>query len=958
MSSIRIKETPPTKAGLGTKLFRAGFILVVLLLALYFVVSSSWFLKSVVMPRVGAALNSKLIVGDITLRPFAELTIDQIKLTPNGAETLFTAKKITAKYSLLAIIRGNLKVDEVIVDSPVVTIVQNANGGSNLDALSAGNKSEAQPQPAAKSGGSAPRLNIKSVAVRNASFRQTKVGPNNEQTITEVANVNLNLSNLKNGEAGKLSLSAALALDQATAASVSVANLQALLNVEFAFNLLDDLKPGPTQGVVSFSVGRATGELAELGGLIAKLDCETTATEVKKLALKFNKGETALGEVRISGPFDTSKLEGRLKMEILAIDRRVLNLVGAASGIDFGSTAINGVTDISVTQGGRMISPVGRLDVTKLQVIQQGRTSPTLDFSCAYDLTFDRGGNSLLLKALNLSGAQNAAPVLKGALNSPMVIPFGDAVNAADGQLDLSWGELNLADWRGFMPDLDLGGAISGHAKVLSRSSGQQLIVEIENNVKSLHVKAGADPISVGSIAFKGDVAVIGKVKTVKGTLGVNELKLAAAGGAPLQVALGLDVGMTNQLVALRNCSLQLTPTARATNALTLSGQVDLTKPAAITGSLKLAADALDFTDYYDLFAGKPSAAKPAAPATSASNAPAKGANAEPDAVTLPLANFTAEASINRLYLHEIDAAKFQTTVLLDHSHVLLKPFQLSLNQAPVSASADLDLSKLGWKYDVAFSADGIPVEPLANTFSPTYRGQAKGTLLANASIKGAGVTGVNMRSNLIGKVDFSFTNANIQLAGPKLKAVLTPIALALNVPDILRSPLDYVTAGIVAGDGKITIANCILQSPTFQASSVGAIPIADVLNDSPLKQPVDVSLSRSVAKSIGYASASTEAAYVTLPNFVQLTGTLGNPEPKIDKTKLAGVAAVGIGSALLKNVGGDAGQKAGGALNTLGELLGGKPAATNAPAAGTNNVATNQPAKPNLFNTLRGLTK
>lgn len=953
MSTIRIKETPPAKASLATKLFRAGFILVVLILALYFVVSSSWFLKSVVIPRVGAALNSKLIVGDITLRPFAELTIDQIKLTPNGAETLFTAKKINAKYSLLAILRGNLTVEDVTVDSPIVTIVQHAKGGSNLDVLSAGEKSN--PQPAAKSSGSAPRLNIKSVAVRNAAFRQTKIGPNNEQTTTEIANVNLSLTNLKNGATGKLNLSAALALDQATAASVSVANLQALLNAEFAFNLLDDLKPGPTQGVVSFSVGRATGEFAELGGLIAKLDCETTATEVKKLSLKFNKGETALGEARISGPLDTAKLEGRLKLEILAIDRRVLNLVGAASGIDFGTTAINGVTDIAIAQGGRMISPVGRLDVTKLQVIQQGRTSPTLDFSCAYDLTFDRAGNSLLLKALTLSGAQNASPILKGTLNNPMVIPFGDAVNAADGQLDVSWGELNLADWRAFVPNLDLGGAISGHAKVLSRSSGKQLSVEVENNVKRLHLKAGADPISVGSIDFKGEVAIIGPVKTVKGALGVTELKLAAAGGTPLQVALGLDVAMTNQLLALRNCSLQLTPTARATNALTLSGQVDLTKSDAITGSLKLAADALDLSDYYDLFAGKSASDKPVAPAA---KAPGAATNAEPDAAMLPLANFTAEASINRLYLHEVEAEKFQTTVLLDRSHVLLKPFQLTLNQAPVAATADLDLSKPGWKYDVAFSADGIPIEPLANTFSPTYRGQAKGTLLASATLKGAGVTGVNLRSNLVGKVDFSFTNANIQLAGPKLKAVLTPIALALNTPDLLRSPLDYVTAGIVAGDGKISIANCILQSPTFQASSTGAIPIANVLNDSPLKQPVDISLSRSVAKSIGYANASTEAAYVTLPNFVQLTGTLGNPDAKIDKTKLAGMAAVGIGSALLKNVGGDAGQKAGGALNTLGELLGGKPATTNAPAAGTNTVATNQPAKPNLFNTLRGLTK
>src|SRR6185295_14639859 len=124
--------------------------------------------------------------------------------------------------------------------------------------------------------------------------------------------------------------------------------------------------------------------------------------------------------------------------------------------------------------------------------------------------------------------------------------------------------------------------------------------------------------------------------------------------------------------------------------------------------------------------------------------------------------------------------------------HVLLKPAQLTLNGAPVTATADIDLSVPGYKYDVTFSANGVPVEPMANSFSPTYRGQAKGNLIASAQIKGAGVTGVNLKKTLDGTVSFSFTNANIQIVGPKMKAVLTPIALVLGAPELLSSPMDY----------------------------------------------------------------------------------------------------------------------------------------------------------------------
>src|SRR4029077_2522820 len=128
-------------------------------------------------------------------------------------------------------------------------------------------------------------------------------------------------------------------------------------------------------------------------------------------------------------------------------------------------------------------------------------------------------------------------------------------------------------------------------------------------------------------------------------------------------------------------------------------------------------------------------------PSPSASSGPEQ----EPEGKPLPFRNFTAEVTIGRLYLHEVDITNFQTTTKLDGGHVVLNPFKLTLNGAPVNCTADLDLGVPGYKYDLAFGADRIPLAPLVNTFQPDRKGQIGGTLLAQAKLKGAGTTGASL---------------------------------------------------------------------------------------------------------------------------------------------------------------------------------------------------------------------
>jgi hypothetical protein len=129
---------------------------------------------------------------------------------------------------------------------------------------------------------------------------------------------------------------------------------------------------------------------------------------------------------------------------------------------------------------------------------------------------------------------------------------------------------------------------------------------------------------------------------------------------------------------------------------------------------------------------------------------------------------------------------------------------------------------------------------------------------------------------------------------------------------------------------------------------------MATPLTNSPLSLPIDIALERSVAKQANLipSDAPTNTAFVTLPNFVQVKGTLGSPKAETKKLAIAEMS--------LKSVAGlpqFVGTKAGNVLtNISGVLGGGGTAATNKLLQVTNSPAgTNVNKALELLDLLRG---
>ena len=975
MTDSTSQTRPPKRGGWKKKLLWLAVGLLLLLVGAFFLLTSATFVKGVVLPKVGAALNADLAVADLEVSPFSKVFMRDVKFTPKGATPLFTAQEVRLRYSLMAILGGKLTIEEFTVASPVVTVVVNADGTSNLDPLTqaqkAGGKAPAKPTTAKSS--AAPKLDITSVALKNATIRYTKNFKGGGHEVVELANANLTLSNLKNGATGKLELGAALTMDNT--APDNAGHLQAKLDGNFGIQLTADAKPASVVGRALFAVEQATGKMAELAALGAVMECETTPTEIKQLALRFTKSVAALGEVRVSGPFDVAKSEGRLKVEILALDRQVLNLAGAASGIDFGTTTINASSQIEITKGGSLIAAAGRLEVARFQVIKTGQTSPTLDLRADYGVTVDNTAESALVKSLNLTATQNSRPLLQSELTAPMTFAWGQTANAAgDAALNVTLTALNLADWRAFTGFTNAGVA-NGKIKLLSQAGGKQFTFDLDARVSELALALGENKLD--AVAVRGTAGAqlgAGDEMTAR-----TDLKVTADFSQPrttLETRWQLDATVAKQVAQLRQCRLTLTPTSRAKNELDLTGQVDSSKAGAITGNLKLTAESLDLTTYYDLFGGQSKPADTTSPATPAPSVPAADPTKEPDAIQLPFRDFTFALNIGRLYLREVDIANWQTTTKLDGGKILLKPCALTLNGAPISAGADLDVGVPGYRYDVNLSAQAIPLAPLVNSFQPQRKDQIHGQATATAQIKGAGVTGASLQKNLAGQYSLLATNLNLSVANVRSPIVKTVINVIVAIPGLLRdptaalgnllgkitgdtsaskggwadaltaSPIDVILASGVAGEGRITLDQAEIRSPAFQALAKGNVTLAPILDDSALHIPVNVTLSRALAAQAGLVTADTptNAAYVALPEFVTVKGTVGKPKADVDKAALAALA-LKSGASIANKFGGADGGKVGSVLEGVGSLLGGGKTTTTTNASGTATTNANPAA-------------
>ncbi|MEI8347431.1 MAG: hypothetical protein WCG27_08185, partial [Pseudomonadota bacterium] len=233
--------------------------------------------------------------------------------------------------------------------------------------------------------------------------------------------------------------------------------------------------------------------------------------------------------------------------------------------------------------------------------------------------------------------------------------------------------------------------------------------------------------------------------------------------------------------------------------------------------------------------------------------------------------------------------------------------------QVLVKGEGNFNLGVDGYEYEFSLNGEKVPLAPLQNTFSPPAQEGRRGFIVLEAQIQGKGLTGVNLRKNLQGSATMEISKLNIQIGKmPEsgfTRGFLSTIAKFLQISEMSEAPIEKIPIQTLAGMGKIVLKLLQAQSSALLVKIRGNIPIAPVLGESTLDLPVHLAISKTLNNklSMDEEEVDAKATYNSLPDFVQLVGTLNRPNKEIDMMTLGKFFPQLLGgatSAIGKNIG------------------------------------------------------
>lgn len=471
---------------------------------LYFTLTSGAFIRGVVLPRVSSAIGSEVSAGDVSLSPFSSLVLRDVRLVPKGQPPLLEAREVRAKYSLIDIIRGTIRVEEVTLESPTLNVIQKADGSGNLASLLDGlPKSAPDPAPSAP-----PKLAVKNVSLRNGRVRFEQAGPDGARTFAEIANLNVGVDQVVNGQASKISVNA----DAAGEVSGRPQSGKFGGKVGGMIDVVLDEAVLPTQakGGVKLDITQATGAFQNVGGLGVSLDVDLVKDDLRDLAIRLSQRGEELGRIGLKGQVDLAKSDMRLSYEIKGLNRRILSVVGAASGVDLGDTRIGAAGRLSVLKGGAELSSSGKLQVDQLSVGLGGPRTPVLDLTTDYSVSVNQADKKLQLDRLDIQGSQAGREVLKGGFDRPMNLSWEKGAQALrDSTFSMRVGVLDLAQWRAVLPTNAPTGQVGVDLKLTAEQAGSLLRFALDVNADQLSAAVGAGALkgASGKVKLSGNLS-------------------------------------------------------------------------------------------------------------------------------------------------------------------------------------------------------------------------------------------------------------------------------------------------------------------------------------------------------------------------------------------------------------------------------------------------------------------
>jgi hypothetical protein len=992
----------PVKITLGVLLG-----LPVLLVLLGVIITRDGFLRSVVLPRAGDALEADLSASSIRLNPFSSLEIRDFSLRKHDESLDVSLARLRLDFSLRRILGGQIGFDLLDITDPVIHTRPAPDAELPADQT-----------PAVPAESPDLHLTIGEIRIQNGTFLLTTP----DQTVT-LEKISFTLRNLITDLPA--------ALDFSTEALIDLheqGRLETHTTLQAEFTLGSNLIPKTILAELETVISRAEGafsEISDLSRLTLQVDAIPDRINKANFTAESAAGES-LGRLELSGPFDPAAVHADLTLSVREIGPALLNLVGAPAGLQFGGTLITADARVQLGNGGNLLNATAYLHGQNVQVNTPEFTSPPVNLEFRTDLNVDLSAQTAHLRELHGTVQnQQQEELIQLHLEAPTRVKWDeDPPRFDDVALSLVLDNLRVADWKAFLPPELTDGRLAGRVDVGVARQGLDL--QLTANIQAEDLGLTTDDLTIDALSItlntRAGLAELktlqiesldlqathrnqplaqlqsqGSVETGTGEIRLNsqfranpvtllallpepppdlilrdamlsgtlELHQPSFDALPaltpaltlliregtlqetslngLRVRLNADVApeadafdLSLQLaldsvqtpgvepisplvppfnlkgsllaspekVDIREFALFWTETPEADNRLNLTGSVNFADPEALVFDLALTGNRLDLSPWL------PQSEPAEAEAPTVADAP--GAETEPDPITLPVQDGTLRVNIASILLHGLQMDALEIVTQIAPNGVDLNTFQIKIAETPLTASAAVDLSVPGFKYQTRARLAPLPLAPVIQALAPEHADTFFGILEADFALAGAGITGPSLRKNLDGHMNMRLRDSEVNIRS--LADVENPIlstfanvllnlyravgpALGISGSELIDANLADVRFESRVGNGQIHLDTFRAGSPLIRVQSSGRIDMTDDLEASQIRNiPVQIALQQDLARRARlFREDRLQDGLIALPPFVQIRGTLGEPDIEVRRSVIAGLIAGGV---------------------------------------------------------------
>ncbi len=493
-------------------------LLVVGVLGLYLLVSSSWFVKQMVVPRLSSSFNSSISVSSVSFQPFSGISLNGFRLNPKDEEWLINANEVSLRYDFRAAMGGSIRIRELSFKKPEINLIQQEDGTSNLDpileALTTGTAE-------AKEESKAMDIQIQKTAIEDGVFRWRRALAGNEQQEIQFTNVDATMTDFRPDTSGQLKATSDVEITRQAASgtddkAVQKASLSGRMNANYKFRIDKALALKGVNGNARFQVTTGKDAWKDLAGIEANIDTQFASNTVERFVSRFQQEGTTLGEIRIQGPLKPEQSEADLEFDVASLDQKALNLFGATLGVDFALAQLDGKGSLHLADGGDRIESSGTFEAPGFELRHSALKTPLLDIQLAYDFMFDLAAFELLLRDASMDATRDGRPLFSLALENPVKAQWNESTpKLGDSKLSLSVNELRLSDWQTAFSSMAPSGTVSLNATSTVTQNGDRVALDLQGSGDGLTVQMTTNRVEdlLFSLDFQGNIHDFESVK-------------------------------------------------------------------------------------------------------------------------------------------------------------------------------------------------------------------------------------------------------------------------------------------------------------------------------------------------------------------------------------------------------------------------------------------------------------